>query len=561
MVTDDKMTTQPNDQDPVNSEINHQDVDTSDAVKQELQDPQTAQPEPFQAEPQEAASQATKASEAALEEAASQETASVDNAPADAGEFANAVEENLELYSPRVGDRVKGKILAIHDDVAIVDCGAKSEATLLVRELDGQGVGDEVEGVIVETEPTLRLARVLQPEMANRMAIEAAYKTGIPVVGKIVEKVNGGFRVDVGGEMAFLPTGKLDRQSNENPDEAVDKTFTFKILEYQPNANKFVLSRSDWQQEEAEEKASEIFDRLKVGDVVEGKVASLHSFGAFIDLGGVEGLVHISEISENFIEHPSEVLKVGQEVRARVIKLAPESQRISLSMKSLHEEMWQEFAEQAKPGDPFKGKIKRKTDFGIFVELQPGIEGLLHISQIRSGAQYNQPEYDVGNEIEGWIRSLDPVQKRLQLTQRELPSHDPWETIHEKYHIDDVIEAKVDGMTNFGLLAEVEPGLTGLVPFSALKKMGYKKPTKAFPMGSKHRFKIANIAPDKRRLALMPELDAQQYEAQVKARRTKSKSKGKAPKSAPVKPNRPKQITEFGALLAAALQQENQKKK
>ncbi len=556
MVTDDMMTTQPNDQDPVNSEINHQDVDTSDAIKQESQDPQAAQPDSSQAEPQEAASRATEAPEAASEEAAS-----ADDAPADAGEFASAVEENLELYTPRVGDRVKGKILAINDDVAIVDCGAKSEATLLARELDGQGVGDEVEGVIVETEPTLRLARVLQPEMASGTAIEAAYKAGIPVVGKVVETINGGFRVEVGHETAFLPAGKLDRQSNENPDEAVGKTFTFKILEYQPDANKFVLSRSDWQQEEAEEKAGEIFDRLKVGDVVEGKVASLHSFGAFIDLGGVEGLVHISEISETFIEHPSEVLKVGQEVRARVIKLVPESQRISLSMKSLQEEVWQEFAEQAKPGDPFKGKIKRKTDFGIFVELRPGIEGLLHISQIRSGAQYNQPEYDVGNEIEGWIRSLDPVQKRLQLTQRELPSHDPWETIHEEYRIDDVIEAKVDGMTNFGLLAEVEPGLTGLVPFSALKKMGYKKPTKVFPMGSKHRFKIANIAPDKRRLALVPELDAQQYEEQLKARRAKSKSKGRAPKAAPVKPSRPKQITEFGALLAAALQQENQKKK
>ncbi len=557
MVTDDKTLNQTNAPDHVNLDNTPADSDSplpaeaASPVESESPSPETASPVVDDAEmPQPESSDSKAASEA---------TASDDAA---SGTFAQAVEDNLELYTPKLGDRVKGKILAINDDVAIVDCGAKSEATLLARELDGEKVGDEIEGVIIQIEPTLRLARMLQPELATPETIRAAFQAGIPVLGKITGKVNGGFRVEVGKEIGFLPSGKIkfNIQAGENPDEAVGKTYALKILEYQPESNKFVLSRTDWNQEQAAEKAAAIFNQLKVGDVVEGKVASLHSFGAFIDLGGVEGLVHISEISDSYIEHPSDALQVGQEVRARVIKLVPETQRISLSLKALQDDIWQQFAEQAKPGDPFKGRIKRKTDFGIFVELQPGIEGLLHISQIRSGAQYNQPEYEVGSEIEGWIRSLDPAQKRLQLTQRELPSQDPWETIHDKYHVDDVIEAKVDGMTSFGLLAEVEPGLTGLVPFSALKKMGYKKPTKAFPMGSKHRFKIANIAPDKRRLALIPELDAQQFEEQLKARRSKTKSKSKPPKAGPVKPSKPKQITEFGALLAAALQQGSEKK-
>ena len=306
---------------------------------------------------------------------------------------------------------------------------------------------------------------------------------------------------------------------------------------------------------------SHVWEKISPGTVLSGKVSSLHNFGVFIDLGGIEGLVHISEVSNNFVKHPSEVVQVGQEVQVKVLKADPENQRVSLSMKAVQDELWKQFGEQHQNGDTIKGTIKRKTDFGIFVEVLPGIEGLLHVSQLHSGAQYNDPEYDVGREIEARIRLIDVETRRLQLTQRDIPEQDPWENIAGRIQEGEIIEGKVDGMTKFGLLAEIEPGLTGLIPFSALKKMGYKKPTKSYPQGSVHRFKVANLDIEKRRLALVPELSAaERMEAQAKEASEKNqKNKKKAQKVRKKPTPKPAGMTEFGALLAAALSQEKTK--
>ncbi|RMD99540.1 MAG: S1 RNA-binding domain-containing protein, partial [Calditrichaeota bacterium] len=364
--------------------------------------------------------------------------------------FGEAVEKNLQVYTPKIGDQITGTIIAINDAAIVLDCGAKSEAIMDPQELETPQVGDRIDVMVVETEPTFKVSTKISGKSASSSQLQSAFEAGMPVSGKIVEKVNAGFRVEIGGERAFLPMGKLALEPVENPDEYLGKTFDFTILEYNPAENKFVVSRLDILKKQESEKLADVWAKLKPGAVITGVVRSMQNFGAFVDVGGVEGLVHISEVSETFIHHPSEVLKIGQEVQVKVLSADQEKNRISLSMKSIHSELWEEFAQKVKIGDAFTGKITRKTDFGLFVEVAPGIEGLLHISQIRLGGQLEDSDYEAGKEISGWIRSLDAEHRRLQLTQRELPAEDPWEKISTRLKKGDLVEAKIDGMTKFG---------------------------------------------------------------------------------------------------------------
>lgn len=468
--------------------------------------------------------------------------------------FASALQDASLPALPQIGDRIRGRILSVRDDAVIVDCGARSEALLDPRALRGQQPGEVVEALVLQTEPELRITTCLLASEVTADHLQNAFRAAIPVEGKILETTNGGYRVALGPLTGFLPQSKAYLRPPASPEDLVGLTCDFMVLDYQPEAGKLVLSRRELLEQQQAREREALLAKIEPGAVLQGRVSSLHSFGAFVDLGGIEGLVHISEVSSGFIKHPSEALRVGQEVQVKVLKIDVDKDRISLSIKAVQEDQWKRFCDSHREGDAIRGTIQRKTDFGLFVEVQPGIEGLLHVTQLRSGAVFESEEYEIGKSIEGWIRSLDPHHKRLQITQRPLPDSDPWQSVAERLQEGQIIQGRIDGMSRFGMLVEVEPGLVGLVPFSTLKKMGFKKPTRSFPIGSQHHLKVVSLDPSRRRLALAPEASAsrkakkaadKQQPRPKKARKTKGLEKKETPSRSGV--------TEFGELLAKAL--------
>ncbi len=473
-------------------------------------------------------------------------------------DFAAALEGNLELTTPEKGKMISGTIIKIDDDVTLVSCGAKSEAVLDSSELDGHKVGDEIEALVLEAEPTLKITLKLENSAASREMLQQAYESGLPVTGTITKTIKGGFLVDISGTTAFLPISQLDIEYVQDTSSYLGKSFEFKIIEFDQEENRFKVSRAEILKKEQQEKAEQTWAGLKVGEVVDGKVSSFQDFGAFIDIGGVEGLLHISELSLEYTTHPSEVLEIGQEVKVKILSADREKNRISLSMKQLANDPWEEHADALQSGKPFSGEIVRKTDFGLFVQLFPGIDGLLHVSQLRPGTSLEDEEYAIGKKLEGWIRSVDLERKRAGLTLHEIPGEDPWKHIPEKYKIGTTVDGTIEEATRFGVFVLLEPGVTGLMPMSELRRAGIKNPEQEYQPQSPLRVTVTAIDEERKRISLLPEDKA---DAVSEAPAKKAGGTGKKKKSATrqKQQNKPEGgVSEFGALLAAALKTKKQ---
>jgi small subunit ribosomal protein S1 len=242
-------------------------------------------------------------------------------------------------------------------------------------------------------------------------------------------------------------------------------------------------------------------EKIIVGAVMPGRVRSLTDFGAFVDLGGVDGLVHVTEISRRRIAHPKEVLTVGQEVTVKVTKLADEGKRISLSMKELEADPWQTLPERFAPGASFTGTVARHADFGLFVEVEPGVDGLVHVSALPPGVSIKDPAVAVGQTVQGWVKEVDPKQRRLSLSLREVSTSNPWDGINERHPEGSVMTGEVETVAQFGVFVRLEPGLTGLIPNS---ESGVPPGTvnRHFAPGQKVEVKVIGVDPAKRRISL-----------------------------------------------------------
>ncbi len=417
-------------------------------------------------------------------------------------EFEQALQENLGAQEMRPGELVKGTIVAIHGDVAMVDVGGKSEAVLPREELDELGVGDPVEVVVTEYGEELRVSRRQALERALKEELREAAESGEPVEGKVVGRRKGGFDVTIAGVRGFCPASQIDDVRTPDLDVHLGKTYRFKVLEYAPEKRQLVVSRAALLREEKERAQKEAWERLNPGDEVEGTVRSLTDFGAFVDLGGVDGLVHVTELSHRRVRHPKEVLQEGETVRVKILDMDEEKRRISLSMKALQDDPWAGLTERMPVGSKFRGKVVRKADFGVFVEIEPGLDGLLHTSQLPPGMELDSPELEVGSEIEGWVREVDPEQRRLSLTLRPLPDRDPWERIEMRYQSGQVVEGIVENGAPFGVFVELEPGLSALIPVSELGMGRDVDPKTALEPGSKVQAKVLSIDPERRRMSL-----------------------------------------------------------
>jgi small subunit ribosomal protein S1 len=459
----------------------------------------------------------------------------------DINEFEQALRESFEAEELKPGDVIKGVIVAVHGDVALVDVSGKSEAVLERAELDDLGTGDPVEVVVVSAGEEIRVSRRMALEAKLKEVLNQAVASGEPVEGKVMGRRKGGFDVTVSGVRGFCPMSLISDVRVDDLDSHLGQTYTFKVLEYEPEGQQLVVSRAALLREERARLREQAWTTLELGAEVEGRVRSLTDFGAFIDLGGVDGLVHVTEIAHHRIGHARDVLHVDQDVRVKVLDLDREKDRISLSIKALEKDPWEGVKERYPSRSVFEGAVVRKADFGFFVQLEPGIDGLLHVSQLPPGVEKNAPELEVGESIRVWVREVDVENRRIGLTMRQIPDHDPWERIEMRYQEGQTVDGTVENGADFGVFVELEPGLSGLIPISELGLERDADPREAFAPGEKIQLKLMSIDPGRRRIslsvvALKRDLERLEY----------SDHMGAAKESEPT-------VTGFGAQLAAAL--------
>ena len=419
--------------------------------------------------------------------------------------FAEAFEASLNFKTPEQGDLLRGTIVSISGDDAYISYGGPSEAVIATAELEGQLEGDSVEAIVVSTGSPLRISRKVLAGKASMDALRGAFENRLPVEGKITGRNKGGFDVDVSGIRAFCPSSQIDSARIANPDDFVGKSFEFRLTELSPDGRKVVVSRAAILREEASARADEARKSIVAGAVLTGTVKSIMPFGAFVDLGGVDGLLHVSEMSRRRVTDPKEIVTVGQEVTVKVLKLDESGKRVSLSMKEFERDPWQDVADRFAPGTRFTGKIARATDFGFFVELEPGIDGLLHVSQLPIGMKRTDEALQVGGMISGWVRDVDPSKRRISLAMREVALSDPWEDAANRYGVGSVVEGTVERSGPAGLFVELEPGLTGLIPISELAIPSGSDPSKAHPAGGKLKVKVLSLDSQRKRVALSHE--------------------------------------------------------
>lgn len=421
--------------------------------------------------------------------------------------FAEAFEASLNFKTPVQGDMLRGTIVSISGDDAYVSYGGPSEAVMSVAELaEGENQeGDTVEAMVVATAPVIRLSRKMMAGRASLQALRQAYENGLPAEGKITGRNKGGFDVSVGGVRAFCPLSQIDLGKINDPDAYVGKSFDFRVTELSDDGRKIVVSRASLLREEAAVRAEEVRKTIVPGAMIEGTVRTIMPFGAFVDLGGVDGLLHVSEMSRRRVNDPKEFVSVGQQVTVKVLKIENDGKRVSLSMKDQERDPWNDAIERFQPGDAFTGTIARATDFGFFVELEPGLDGLLHVSQLPIGLKQSDESLAIGNSISGWVREVDAERRRISLAMREVASGDPWEDIEQKFPVGRVVEGTVERAGQPGVFVALEPGLTGLIPVSEMSLPPGGDPGKAHQPGEKLAVKILSVDRSRRRISLSHE--------------------------------------------------------
>jgi len=350
-------------------------------------------------------------------------TESQDKTPLAEGEFARLVAEEPARKTCEMGQVVKGLVVQLGQQDIFLDIGAKSEATIATAELlDKEGnltvkVGDTIEATIVKmTAEGICVSRRMLQGSKSLEALETAVRANIPVQGKVIAAIKGGFEVSVLGQRAFCPFSQIDVRRATDPSAYVGQTMDFRIIEFRERGRNIVLSRRRLLEESAAATAREVWKAAVPGAVLEGTVVSLADFGAFVDLGGVQGLIHISEISHERVAKPSDHLKPGQTVMVKILKVDTEKGRISLSLKALAEDPWAATAARLKEGDVLRGRIVRIADFGAFVEIAPGVDGLIHVSQA-TPALIAEWKAQVAQrpEIEVRVISVDRERSRISL--------------------------------------------------------------------------------------------------------------------------------------------------
>jgi len=420
--------------------------------------------------------------------------------------FEDLFESSLkELHS---GNVVKGTIVQVNPDSVIVDVGGKSEGVIPVNEFtDEQGqievkVGDVFDVLIESTENENGLIS-LSKEKADRQKVWNALEEGAVVEGRIISRIKGGLSVDIGVN-AFLPGSQVDLRPVRNLDKMLGETYKFKIIKLNKRRGNIVLSRRVLLEEKRESLRSETLETLEEGQVVEGVVKNLTDYGAFIDLGGIDGLLHITDMSWGRVSHPSDILAVGDKIKVKVLKFDREKERVSLGLKQIAPDPWLEVEQKYPLESLVKGKVVSLTDYGAFVELEQGVEGLIHVSEMSWTKRIKHPNkiLNIGDEVESMVLALDIPNRRISLGLKQAEPN-PWEVIGEKFPIGTIIEGQVKNITDFGIFVGVDEGIDGLVHISDLSwTKRIKHPSELYKKGDIVKAVVLNIDRENERFSL-----------------------------------------------------------
>jgi small subunit ribosomal protein S1 len=428
-------------------------------------------------------------------------------------DFAKMLDESFAHGSPQEGAVVKGTVVGIEKDVAVIDVGAKTEGRVALREFAGPGrqaeikLGDTVEVYLERVENALGEA-VLSRDKARREEswgkLEKAFNNNEKVQGMIFNQVKGGFTVDLDGAVAFLPRSQVDIRPIRDVSPLMNQPQPFQILKMDRRRGNIVVSRRTVLEETRAEQRQELVQNLEEGQVIDGVVKNITEYGAFVDLGGIDGLLHVTDIAWRRVNHPTEVLNIGQQVKVKIIKINHETHRISLGMKQLQEDPWQGIEAKYPVGARFKGRVTNITDYGAFVELEPGIEGLIHVSEMSWTKKNVHPGKIVSTsqEVDVQILEVDPVKRRISLGLKQT-MRNPWEVFVEKYPPGAVIEGEVKNKTEFGLFLGLDGDVDGMVHLSDLD---WKRPgeqvIEEYKKGDRVTAKVLDVDVEKERISL-----------------------------------------------------------
>jgi small subunit ribosomal protein S1 len=428
-------------------------------------------------------------------------------------DFAAMLEQSFETQSPQEGSVIKGTIVSIENDFAVVEVGLKTEGRISLKEFAMPGVpadikvGDTVEVYLERVENALGEA-VLSRDKARReeswIKLEKAFNDQARVTGVIFGRVKGGFTVDLDGAVAFLPGSQVDVRPMRDVGPLMNQPQLFQILKMDRRRGNIVVSRRAVLEERRAEERTSLVASLQEKQVVEGVVKNITDYGAFVDLGGVDGLLHVTDIAWRRVSHPTEVLQVGQTVTVQIIKINHETQRISLGMKQLQTDPWEGVAAKYPVGVQFKGKVTNVTDYGAFVELEPGVEGLVHVSEMSWVKKNMAPSKLVtpGTEVDVQVLEVDSNKRRISLGLKQTQEN-PWSAFTANHPVGSTIEGEIKSITEFGLFIGVDAEIDGMVHLSDLSwsKSG-EEAIKDYQKGQVVKAKVLDIDVEKERVSL-----------------------------------------------------------
>lgn len=424
------------------------------------------------------------------------------------GSFEDLFENSLKEL--KAGNVVVGTVVQVNPDSVVVDVGGKSEGLIPINEfLDEQGqvktdikVGDQFDVLIERTENENGLIS-LSKEKADRQKIWNALEEGAVVDGRILSRIKGGLSVDIGVN-AFLPGSQVDLRPVRNLDKMLGETYSFKIIKLNKRRGNIVLSRRVLLEEQRENMRGDTLKMLEEGQVVEGTVKNLTDYGAFIDLGGIDGLLHITDMSWGRVTHPSDILNVGDKINVKVLKFDRDKERVSLGLKQIAPDPWLDVEAKFPVGQKVTGKVVSLTDYGAFVELEEGVEGLIHVSEMSWTKRIKHPNkvLSIGDEVESVVLALDIPNRRISLGLKQVEPN-PWEVVGEKFPIGTIIEGQVKNITDFGIFVGVDEGIDGLVHISDLSwTKRVKHPSEIYKKGDVVRAVVLNIDRENERFSL-----------------------------------------------------------
>jgi len=429
-------------------------------------------------------------------------------------EVASLMEGMEALSTPTIaaGEIVQGHVLKITDAEVVVDVGLKCEAQVPRNEflaLDGHlriSPGETVDLWVDNYDEASGTVSVSYQRALRRKTwdgVERAFQDQTNITCRVVDRIKGGLMVDI-GVPAFLPASHADVRVHANLDELKGQEFPCKVIKVNRKKNNVVVSRKAAIEEELNRRKQELAERLVEGAEVVGKVKNLTDYGVFVDLGGIDGLLHITDLSWGRIGHPSEVVQVGQELRVKVLKHDPERGRISLGLKQLTPDPWEQVAATYRAGDRITGRVVSLADYGAFVELEPGVEGLIHISEMSWSKRLRHPSkiLKLDERVEVGVLDVDPVKRRISLSMKStLP--DPWTLVGDRFAVGSMVHGRVRNLTEFGAFVEIEDGVDGLIHISNMSwNKNVKHPSEVLKKGQTIDAVVLAVDPDNRRLAL-----------------------------------------------------------